>query len=114
MKTVLVVEDEFLVALDMQTILTDAGFLVIGPAGGVDEAIRLLDQQRPDAALLDNNLNGHSVAPVAAVLGDRGVPFAFVTGNDRDSLPASFMNAPVVRKPFDPARLIDMTRRLTT
>lgn len=94
MKTVLVVEDEFLVSLDMQTILMDAGFQVLGPAGGVDEAIGLIDRQRPDAALLDNNLNGHSVGPVAAVLGDRGVPFAFVTGNDRESLPPKFVGAP--------------------
>ena len=69
-KSVLVVEDEFLVALDMETILVDAGFEVLGPVGSVAEALRLIGDQKPDAALLDNNLNGQSVGPVAAALGD--------------------------------------------
>jgi CheY-like chemotaxis protein len=111
-KTILLVEDEFLVALDMQTILADAGFHVLGPAGNVDEAIGLIGRRLPDAALLDNNLHGQSVAPVAATLTERGVPFAFVTGNDRDSLPSAFIAAPVVRKPFDAVRLVEMVRRL--
>ena len=64
-KRILVVEDEFLVALDMETILADAGFEVIGPVGGVAEALRLIERDRPAAALLDNNLNGEPVGPVA-------------------------------------------------
>jgi len=107
-KSVLVVEDEFLVALDMETILVDAGFEVLGPVGSVAEALRLIGDQKPDAALLDNNLNGQSVGPVAAALGEQRVPFAFVTGNDLGSLPAAFTSAAMVRKPFDAGRLIAM------
>lgn len=110
--TVLVVEDEFLVALDMESILADAGFEVLGPVASVAEALCLLEHEQPAAALLDNNLNGTSVAPVATALRERHVPFAFVTGNDRGSLPAPFIAAPVVRKPFDPRHLVDMAKRL--
>jgi DNA-binding response OmpR family regulator len=111
-KSVLVVEDEFLVALDMEMILTDAGFDVLGPAGSVADALRLINLHQPNAALLDNNLNGQSVSPVADALSARRVPFAFVTGNDRDSLPDAFSDAPLVRKPYDPAGLVAMARRL--
>jgi CheY-like chemotaxis protein len=112
-RLVLIVEDEFLVALDMETILNDAGFDVLGPAGSVAEALRLVESNRQlDAALLDNNLNGETAGPVAAALRDRGVPFAFVTGNDRASLPVAFADAPLVRKPFDAARLVETARRL--
>ena len=109
----LVVEDEFLVALDMRTILTEAGFQVLGHAGSVAAAISLICRQHPDAVLLDNNLNGRSVAPVAVALSARGVPFAFVTGNDRKGLPAAFAGAPAVRKWLDSAWLVAMARRLT-
>ena len=112
-KILLVVEDEFLVALDMEMILAEAGFTVLGPAGSVDEGLELLGGQPPDAALLDNNLNGRSAGPIAAALTQMGVPFAFVTGNDRDGLPADFNGAPMVRKPFDQERLIAMARQLT-
>ncbi len=111
-KYILVVEDEFLVALDMETILADAGFEVLGPVASVVEALRLIGVQRPNAALLDNNLNGQSVGPVAVALNDRNVPFAFVTGNDRDSLPPGFNDSPMVRKPFNPNGLITMARTL--
>jgi DNA-binding response OmpR family regulator len=112
-KIVLVVEDEFLVALDMETILVDAGFEVMGPAGSVAEALLLIKDHEPDAALLDNNLNGHSVGPAAVALRERHVPFAFVTGNDRDSLPSGFASVTVVRKPFNPGLLVETARRLT-
>jgi len=111
-KYILVVEDEFLVALDMETILADAGFEVLGPVGSVVEALRLIGLHQPTAALLDNNLNGQSVGPVAVALNSRNVPFAFVTGNDRESLPPGFNDSPMVRKPFNPNGLISMARTL--
>jgi len=111
-KLVLVVEDEFLVALDIETILLDAGFDVLGPAGTVAEALRLIDVNDLDAALLDNNLNGETACPVATALCSRGVPFAFVSGNDRESLPVAFASVPLVRKPFDARRLVETARRL--
>ena len=112
-KIVLVVEDEFLVALDMETILGEAGFDVLGPTGSVAEALRLIATHQPDAALLDNNLNGESAGEVAAALREHSVPFAFVSGNGRESLPAAFADVRLVRKPYDAARLVEAAISLT-
>lgn len=112
-KCLLVVEDEFLVALDMEIVLGEAGFEVLGPAGSVAEALRLIAGHQPDAALLDNNLNGESVGPVAVALAERSVPFAFVSGNDRASLPPAFDHVLLVGKPFNPAHLVEVAIGLT-
>jgi DNA-binding response OmpR family regulator len=99
-KWVLVVEDEPLLAMDIEGILTDAGCNVIGPAGNVDQAKRLLKDQQCDAALLDANLAGQSVDELAALLTHRKVPFAFVTGHGRDALPRGHRDAILLGKPF--------------
>jgi DNA-binding response OmpR family regulator len=97
---VLIVEDAVLLALELDTALSDAGAQVVGPAYELSEALDLLD--RPiDAAVLDANLNGRSVAPVAQVLADRGIPFVFATGyGEAGGSPAGF-DAPIIRKPYD-------------
>jgi PAS domain S-box-containing protein len=97
---VLIVEDAVLLALELETGLSDAGAQIIGPAYELDEAMALLDQQI-DAAVLDANLNGHSVTPVAEALAARGVPFVFATGyGDAGGAPSGF-DAPIIRKPYD-------------
>ena len=87
---VLVVEDEALVAMELADILEHVGCTTIGPAATVAQALALLDGRRPDAALLDLNLNGESGARVAIALNDRGVPFVVVSGygEDQASAPA--------------------------
>jgi PAS domain S-box-containing protein len=97
---VLIVEDAVLLALELETGLADAGAEVIGPAYELEEAMALLD--RPiDAAVLDANLNGRSVTPVAEALAARKVPFVFATGyGDTGAAPGGF-EAPVIRKPYD-------------
>jgi PAS domain S-box-containing protein len=97
---VLIVEDAVLLALELETGLSDAGAEVIGPAYELEEAMALLD--RPiDAAVLDANLNGRSVTPVAEALAARKVPFVFATGyGEAGGAPGGF-DAPVIRKPYD-------------
>jgi PAS domain S-box-containing protein len=97
---VLIVEDAVLLALELETGLSDAGAEVIGPAYELEEAMALLD--RPiDAAVLDANLNGRSVTPVAEALAARHVPFVFATGyGEAGGAPGGF-DAPVIRKPYD-------------
>jgi len=97
---VLIVEDAVLLALELETGLADAGAEVIGPAYELEEAMALLD--RPiDAAVLDANLNGRSVMPVAEALARRKVPFVFATGyGEAGGAPGGF-DAPVIRKPYD-------------
>jgi PAS domain S-box-containing protein len=97
---VLIVEDAVLLALELETGLSEAGATVIGPAYELAEAMALLDQPI-DAAVLDANLNGRSVAPVAQVLSDRGVPFVFATGYGEAGGPPAGFDAPIIRKPYD-------------
>lgn len=97
---VLIVEDAVLLALELETGLSEAGAAVIGPAYELAEAMALLDQPI-DAAVLDANLNGLSVMPVAEALAARGIPFVFATGyGDAAGAPMGF-DAPVIRKPYD-------------
>jgi len=97
---VLIVEDAVLLALELETGLSEAGAEVIGPAYELEEAMALLD--RPiDAAVLDANLNGRSVTPVAEVLAARGIPFVFATGYGEAGGAPSGFEAPIIRKPYD-------------
>lgn len=98
---VLIVEDAVLLALELETGLSEAGATVVGPAYELEEAMALLDQTI-DAAVLDANLNGRSVTPVAEVLHQRGIPFVFATGyGETGGAPGGFDAAPVIRKPYD-------------
>ena len=113
---VLVVEDALLLALELEAGLQEAGAVVVGCAADVGEALRMLEATTIDAAVLDANLNGVSVAPVAETLRARGVPFVFATGyGDSKILPEGF-NAPIIRKPYDvtqvAAGLAEVTGRL--
>ena len=96
----LIVEDALLLALELEAGLTEAGAEVLGSAADVGEAMAMVDLPI-DAAVLDANLNGASVLPVAQILAQRGIPFVFATGyGDDKMLPAGF-DAPVIRKPYD-------------
>ncbi len=96
----LIVEDALLLALELEAGLSEAGAEVVGSAADVGEAMRMTSLDI-DAAVLDANLNGASVLPVAQALAARGVPFVFATGyGDDKMLPAGF-DAPVIRKPYD-------------
>jgi len=101
-RRVLVVEDEALVAMLVEDALLDAGAAVLGPAATVSEALLLLEQERPDVAVLDLNLAGETSTPVADVLAKRGVPFVVATGYGAEGLPPSHAHVPVLAKPYDP------------
>ena len=111
-RRVLVVEDEPVVAMDVMAILQEAGCTVIGPAGTVTEARRLIETADFDAALLDANLSGEPVDELAAALTARNTPFAFVTGYGKEGLPEAFRRAPLLPKPFSPQQLIETVRAL--
>jgi len=96
---VLVVEDEFLIALDLLSILDDLGCVALGLAATVPEALRLLAADPPDATLLDLNLGGASAAPVVEALTAGGTPFVTVTAYAVRPGPM-FDGVPAVAKPF--------------
>jgi CheY-like chemotaxis protein len=97
---VLVVEDEALVALQLEDMLSDLGCAVIGPAARVHQALDLLNGQWVDAAVLDLNVAGELVYPVADALTRRGVPFIFATGYGASGLTEPYRSRPVLQKPF--------------
>jgi PAS domain S-box-containing protein len=108
----LVVEDEALIALELCKNLTQLGWDIVGPASTIEEALRLIDEgPMPDAAVLDVNLCGRPVYPLAEHLQALGVPFVFCTGYQRLEH-QGFSSSPIVRKPVNIGMLDGELRRL--
>jgi DNA-binding response OmpR family regulator len=109
-KRVLVVEDEALVSMLVEDELCDAGAKVLGPAPSVEHALRLIEDAAADggisAAVLDINLDGRHVSPVADRLAALGVPFLFATGHGETCDTGRHRAAPTLHKPFAPERLV--------
>jgi DNA-binding response OmpR family regulator len=98
---VLVVEDEMLLTLVIETALDQAGAEPIGPASTLAEAVSLAQAERLDAAVLDVNLNNEAVFPVADFLRERGVPFIFATGYAAEAaIPPRHRDIPRLPKPY--------------
>ena len=107
-RRILVVEDESLVAMLLETILEDMGCTAVGPAATVDDGLALAtDGERLDAALLDVNVGGRQVFPVAEALHRSGVPFVFSTGYGEGGLPDQWRGHPTIQKPFTEAAVRD-------
>lgn len=103
---VLIAEDEFLVGIQLEEDLLAAGCSIVGPFRTLETATLAARSERFDLAILDINLNGDTVYPVADELSARGIPFIFLSGYTSADLPARFRDAPQVMKPHDPAVLI--------
>ena len=107
-RRILIVEDESLVAMLLETILEDMGCTPVGPIGTVDEALAIAtDHADLDGALLDVNVAGQEVFPVAAALKARGVPFVFSTGYGEGGLPDEWRGQATIQKPFTEAAIRD-------
>jgi CheY-like chemotaxis protein len=96
----LVAEDEALVSILIEDMLAELGCSVAGAATNVSSALELARSGRIDGAILDVNLGGQSIDPVAEELAQREVPFLFVTGYGAAGVPDQFAGAPVLQKPF--------------
>ncbi len=104
---VLVVEDELLAAMELEHLLSREGCSVLGPVPSVERALDLLDRERPDAAILDVNLAGQRVTPVAERLRACGVPFILVTGYSCAKLQEPVLReAPRLGKPVEENALV--------
>ena len=105
-RRVMLVEDEYFIADDLTKALQKVGAEVIGPVPAVGKALSLLaSDQRIDAAVLDINLQGEAVFPIADALVERGIPFAFATGYGQGEIPAKFEGVLRWEKPFEPAEI---------
>jgi DNA-binding response OmpR family regulator len=109
-KTILLVEDEFLLALQLEDLLQSRGGTVLGPFPKLDEAMRAALREDFDFAILDINLNGTMVYPLADDLLARGIPFLFLSGYSLANLPERFRAVTRLNKPCDPALLLNTLR----
>ena len=105
-KTIMVVEDEALLALDLAITMEDLGAEVVGPCYRLRAALELAAKRPVDGAVLDVDLNGETVFPLARLLDEAGVPFVFHTGRaDPQNLLIDFQRARVCAKPSTPERV---------
>ena len=107
-RRVLVIEDESLVAMLLETILEDLGCEVVGPEANIDDGLAAAQAADGlDAALLDVNVAGREVFPVAEALMARSIPFVFSTGYGESGLPPHWRGRPTIQKPFTEAAIRD-------
>lgn len=117
MATILMVEDEMNLAMMLEDILDDAGYSVL-KAARLPKALELMAQfysdgeNRIDAAILDINLAGVQVFPLADVLLSRGVPFVFTSGYGRDGIPDDYRGSAVLQKPYSAESLLSMLQAM--
>jgi CheY-like chemotaxis protein len=114
-RRILVVEDEYLIAMDVCYALEQRGVTVIGPLPSVVDAMDVLAQISPlDAAVLDINLPGGRVYPLAEALSACGVPYVFATGYSADAIPEQFRQVPRCEKPVYICSMLDLLEQQIT
>ena len=99
-RSILLVEDEPLLAMDVEACLTAARYRVVGPATTVTEALHLIRQERPDLALLDLNLGIEMANSLPDVLAAQRIPFIILSGHSRAKVPAPHRERPFLQKPY--------------
>ena len=99
-KRILVVEDELMIRMLLEDMLGELGYTVAAEAGRLDEALQAAKTADFDIAILDVNLDGEPVSPVADALVARGTPFVFATGYGERGLPEPYRDRPMLKKPF--------------
>jgi len=112
---VLVVEDMSLVAMELESVLTDAGYVVLGPVASVVGGLALLANSRPDAAVLDVNLGSEKVTPIALALKRENIPFVLASATrpiDLTDLPVVLSGALNIGKPTDSKALLAAVRNM--
>lgn len=107
-RSVLVLEDEMMVLINIEDALADFGCTSVAVAATVDQALTLIGTQSFDVAMIDVNLNGQTSYPVADALAARGVPFVFSTGYSDPGLGSDHRDRPVLQKPYRDAQLAEV------
>lgn len=109
---ILILDDEPIIALDIESILLDAGYEIANVTGRIATALAVIESGACDAAVLDANLSGESAAPVAAALLARGLPFIVLSGYAKEQLPEIMRAAPCLEKPTNATLLVDRLRSI--
>ena len=102
---VLVVEDEYLIRMLLEDMLSELGYELAAAVGSIAEASELAANADFNVAILDVNLDGAEIYPVADILARRGLPFVFVTGYGEASLSENYRGRPALQKPFQSEQL---------
>lgn len=102
---VLVIEDEMMVAMLLEDMLSDIGCTQVGPARTVKSALKLIEHAEFDIAILDVNLNGDETYPIAEALTARGIRFVFASGYSAGGLRKEYRSIPFLQKPFQQREL---------
>lgn len=105
---ILVVEDEFLVALEIERMLLDFNCDVVGPVADLEIALELAQEEPIDGAVLDVNVGGRKIDPVAFALAERGIPFILSTGYTSEGITAALRARPRLNKPFGDLQMAEL------
>jgi CheY-like chemotaxis protein len=110
-RRIMIVEDEYLIAMEVQDLLTELGAEVVGPFGRLAPAVEAVNREQLHGALLDVRLDGETIDAIAEALVARGVPVLLATGYEKAQLPPSLQHLPMVRKPYDEKELRGLLER---
>jgi CheY-like chemotaxis protein len=103
---ILVVEDDYFIAYDLAVTFEAAGVKVVGPVASLSDALDLIARtDRLDGAILDINLRGEMVYPLADALKAQDIPVVFATGYARHNMPARYADVPLCEKPVEPEKV---------
>ena len=109
---ILIVDDEPVIAMDLEYMLVEAGFIIAGVTGNLQRALSLVESGICDAAVLDANLNGLSAAPIAVALVARGLPFLVLSGYAPEQQHEALRAGRCLQKPADPVRVIKVLNQI--
>ena len=115
--SVFLVEDEVMIRMMVADMLEELGFRIAAEAGEINEAIRLAQSAEFDLAILDVNVNGKVISPVAELIDARNIPFVFATGYGSSGLPEEYRDRPALQKPFQVetlGRMIEVAMKRAT
>jgi DNA-binding response OmpR family regulator len=111
-RSVLVVDDDFILAMDARDALEDMGLAVVGPFSGVDLALASLQENRPDVAVVDLNLGSGPSFDLVRALTAQAVPTLMVTGYDKNIIPHDLASVPYLQKPIAMSQLVSLVDQL--
>jgi DNA-binding NtrC family response regulator len=109
--SVFLVEDEVMIRMMVADMLEELGYTIAGEAGEISQAIRLAQSTEFELAILDVNVNGHMITPVAELIKARNLPFIFATGYGAAGVPREYRDRPTLQKPFLIEKLAEMIDR---